>query len=512
MKYQKLSPEEQTSRGILGRLVGIIADFKNPTRNGRHYTEELWDKTFNDPIMKEKIENRCLFGELGHPTDRQEIDMEKIAICMAEVPKKGNDGKLYGVFDILNTPLGCILKTLCDYGCKIGVSSRGCGDTFSDYNGQETVDPETYECECWDAVLLPAVKEARPTYVTESWAPSKTKTFKQALQEALETSSEKDRKTMEASLEELDIDYKDENVSSENEDNLPEEVDIDTVTTPESDAAENSGANLMEELQTSLKTQQDLEKQVASLQKKLSVCYTKEARYSNVLLGTKDQLTEALAENQRLKDSIKSLNEKLVASATESTEKDQLILKLRKRVREGNDEHRVMNEQLLSNASQIQSFQKQVKSLNEKYSDQISDLNKQNMTLNEELQERSKDLQICKSQASARITKANQLVERYKSIAKTAVDKYIFLQATRLGISASDIKSKLNENYSFADIDHVCSELQRYKLNVNSLPFNVSKDKPVKMKISESKEVIYPGYHDDLVDDEIDNTLGSFIN
>ena len=147
-EYQKLSPEEQATRGILGRLVGVIADTKNPTRNGRAYSEKLWRNVFNDPIMKERIENRCCFGELGHPLDRTETDMEKVAICLAEVPKKGKDGKLYGVFDILNTKCGQILKTLCDYGCNIGISSRGEGDLITDYQGNEAVDPDTYSCEC----------------------------------------------------------------------------------------------------------------------------------------------------------------------------------------------------------------------------------------------------------------------------------------------------------------------------------------------------------------------------
>ena len=148
LNYQKLSPEEMNNRHILGRLTGVIADYKNPTRNGRLYSEELWDKTFSDPIMQEKIKNRCLFGELGHPADRLEIDIEKVAICMAEQPKKGKDSKLYSVFDILDTPNGRILKTLCDYGCTIGVSSRGNGEVDTDYNGQESVIPDTYQCEC----------------------------------------------------------------------------------------------------------------------------------------------------------------------------------------------------------------------------------------------------------------------------------------------------------------------------------------------------------------------------
>ena len=160
-EYQKLTEEEQSKRGILGRLVGPIADSVNPTRNGRRYSGELWEKVFKNPIMQEKIENRVCFGELGHPVDRTETDMEKICWCLAEVPKKGDDGQLYGVFDILPTPNGRILKALCDYGSNIGTSSRGSGDTFMDYDGQESVDPDTYECECWDAVLLPAVKSAR---------------------------------------------------------------------------------------------------------------------------------------------------------------------------------------------------------------------------------------------------------------------------------------------------------------------------------------------------------------
>lgn len=40
-KYQKLSPEEQKSRGILGRLVGVCADFNHATRNDRTYNEQL---------------------------------------------------------------------------------------------------------------------------------------------------------------------------------------------------------------------------------------------------------------------------------------------------------------------------------------------------------------------------------------------------------------------------------------------------------------------------------------
>lgn len=202
-EYQKLTPEEMKSRKILGRLVGPCADFLNPTRNGRGYGEELWEKVFSDPIVNEKIENKCLFGELGHPADREEVDMEKIALALNEKPKKNSDGKLIACFDILDTPNGRILKTLCDYGTTIGISSRGSGEVIG-----EEVDPDSYTFECFDAVITPAVKDARLSYVTES-LDKNTLNLKKALCESLNSATEEERKVMKETLQELDINVED---------------------------------------------------------------------------------------------------------------------------------------------------------------------------------------------------------------------------------------------------------------------------------------------------------------
>lgn len=202
--YIKLSPEEMAARGILGRLVGPCADFTAPTRNGRRYEEELWDKVFNDEIVNEKIANKCLFGELGHPLDREEVDPEKIAIALNERPKKNQDGQLIACFDILNTPSGKILKTLCDYGTTIGISSRGSGDIINNMQGEDIVDPDTYCFECFDAVILPAVKQARLAYMTESVNTNNLK-IKKALTEAYNKATDKEKKVMKETLDDLDI-------------------------------------------------------------------------------------------------------------------------------------------------------------------------------------------------------------------------------------------------------------------------------------------------------------------
>lgn len=207
LEYQRLSKEEMAQRGILGRLVGICADFMSPTRNGRKYPEKLWENVFNDPIMKERIDNGVCYGELGHPADREETDMEKIAVCMAEQPKKGKDGKLRAVFDILNTPNGRILKSLCDYGSTLGISSRGSGDLETDFDGQESVNPDTYNCEGFDVVLIPAVKEARLQYVNEALDKKRyNKTLREKLTESIQKETEEHRKVINESLSVLGVD------------------------------------------------------------------------------------------------------------------------------------------------------------------------------------------------------------------------------------------------------------------------------------------------------------------
>ena len=493
LEYQKLSTEEQTARGILGRLKGIIADTKNATRNGRRYTEELWEQTFSDPIMKEKIENRCLFGELGHPTDRQEVDMEKIAICLAEVPKKGNDGKLYGVFDILATPCGKILKTLCDYGCKIGVSSRGSGDTYTDYDGQEVVDKDTFECECWDAVLLPAVKEARMNLVTESL--NSKKTLKKALCEALESANDEDKQIMKNKLDELEIDYSPEKVSN--------------IEVKENNKADDDGVSLVQELQEALKKNRALEKQVASLHEKLSVSYTKEADLRDTITKYKSSiatLAESSKKSKILEGKISELTE-TVSSKEETIRKQQATIERLNESRKSTiSKSKSLNESLASKDAKISSLEQQVHILNESIKTINAQNNKTKETLTENIEELKKDSAIKHSEYTKKLTKANQLVERYKKFANESVSRYISSQASRLGVSTSEIKNRLSEGFSFEDIDRVCEELQDYKINISKLPFDISKTKNVRMKVTESVEPIKPASR---FSDEIDDQLRS---
>ena len=79
------------------------------------------------------------------------------------------------------------------------------------------------------------------------------------------------------------------------------------------------------------------------------------------------------------------------------------------------------------------------------------------------------------------IEQYKKLVEQYKSDAKKAINKYIDSQAIKLGVSSSEIKNRLNESYTFEDVDAVCESLFDYKSSMNKLPFNLSKGNRVKI-------------------------------
>lgn len=205
LKFKNISAEEKAKRGILGRLYGTVASFANPTRNGRHYSQELWEQVFNSDLVKERFANGGIFGELCHPADREEVEMDRVAIVMPEPPVKDDRGNLIAYVDIIDTPAGRIAYQLAKYGYKFGISTRGTGDIIEGVNGDE-VDPDTYQLNALDLVEVPAVEGARLQFV-ESLNTTKRygKTLKESLTKVLDKASKKDKKLMLEALDELGI-------------------------------------------------------------------------------------------------------------------------------------------------------------------------------------------------------------------------------------------------------------------------------------------------------------------
>ena len=480
-KFKDLSPEEKEKRGILGRLYGPCASISIPTRNGRLYSESLWDKVFNDDITKEMIENGGIPMELDHPTDREETCSDRIAAMLPELPKKGSDGKLICYVDLIDTPCGKIAYQLAKYGFKLGISSRGTGEVVENFNGEEEVDADSYDFKTFDLVLLPAVKEARLKLMTESLKDGKT--FKQAISEELDKATPEDKKVMEETLDNLNIEY-------------THESDIDK----KSDlAVDDVKANMVKDLQESLLAKQKAENLVVELQEKLSVCYAKEAKCEEDIEKYKSTirtLSESASKARALEVKVKNLNEELDKNNSmleDEKEKYNTVLEKQKTY--------VEKQSRLTESISVKN--KEISNLKENLQSKINEYEEKIESLNENLAEVKKNLTIKTTEYTNKLSNSNKLVEKYKDMARVAVNKYIDSQALRLGVDSNEIKNKLPENYSFNDIDSICESLGNFNLTVSKLPFNLKKDK-VKVAVKESVDPILPkSSYDDRIDDDL---------
>lgn len=475
---------KQNSKGeaILGRLYGTVADVVHPTRNGRKYDDTLWEKVFNDPIVNEYFECGGLLGELNHPEDREETDLTQVAVCMPEKPKKNKDGELEAYLDILDTPNGRIVATLAKYGYKLGISSRGSGETYEAADG-EHVDEDTYKLEAWDIVLLPAVKSARLKMVESV---QNGKSLKQALCEQLDRASEDERAIMKKTLDELNIEYTPEKV-----------IDKSDMT------ANDDGVTMVKELQDSLLAQRKLESQITELQEKLSVCYAKEAKYEEDIIKYKNairNLSESVSNVKALQGKVEKLTEELNQKDLTIKQEQDRYQKLIEKRRVDINRQSSLTESISAQTSKLREKDNAIRNLNESLRTLKQESEARENSLNESLAEVKKNLTIKTNEYNSKLANANKLIEQYRKTAKTAVNKYIESQALRLGVSANEIKNKLSENYSFSDIDEICESLSNFNLTVSSLPLDLQKGR---VKIQEGKEPILKSNPNDIVDDSL---------
>ena len=143
---------------VLGTFTGECADADVTNENGLDIPREVWEHVFESDIYKQGIELGWHIGFLGHPDDPNCMDFQQACIVMTEGHIE-DDGKVYGEFNLIDTPVGRIVKTFIDSGVQFGISVRGAGDIVDN-----AVDPETFVFRGFDLVTFPAYKEAIPEF------------------------------------------------------------------------------------------------------------------------------------------------------------------------------------------------------------------------------------------------------------------------------------------------------------------------------------------------------------
>lgn len=483
LKVQPMSQEEKEKRHILNRLAGPISSSKEETRNGRFYNSELWENALNDPIFQEKIKNKSLFLELGHPADRDETDMSCVCACIPEMPKI-IDGTLYAVVDVLDTPNGRLLNTLIDYGFTPGISSRGTGDV--DANNE--VDPNTFMLETWDIVQVPSLESARLNPITEGLGVDDAqKKLRKALKESLSHENDQDKKIMKDTLKNLGISLTtpkkkiNEDINTQKSDNI--DKSSNSLVENKSLAVEdNEAKQLVIQLKEALKSKVDVERQLQRLQEQLAVSDTKVKKLED--------------ENSKLKKSTINLSKQV----RESKDLNEENLKLKEQLQTKDNMIKVLSNKVTKLNESIETNSQSTKSLQESISTNKNDLLKlrENLllekkshkdevsSLNEKLEKTKKEYDSKLNESNVKLTKATKLVEKYKSFVNTTVDRYIESKAIMLGVTSNEIKNRLSESYTLDEVDKVCEDLQQYNLRMSRLPFNVSKG--TRVSINETKK------------------------
>lgn len=156
---QRVNAEiEPINTTIIGEYSGECADASITNANGMDITAEVFEKLFNSEEYKQAIKLGWYIGYLGHPEDPNCMDFKDSCIVMTE-GHIDSDGKVYGKFNLIDTPVGRVVAALQDAGVTFGISIRGAGDLIGN-----SVDPDTFVFRGFDLVTFPAYPEAIPEF------------------------------------------------------------------------------------------------------------------------------------------------------------------------------------------------------------------------------------------------------------------------------------------------------------------------------------------------------------
>ena len=113
--------KEDGTKNYVIEGVFAMADSKN--RNGRIYPKACMEKAV-DKYVTEQVKTKRAVGELNHP-EGPTVNLDKVSHLITDLQWEGNN--VMGKAQILDTPMGQIVKGLLEGGVQLGVSTRGMG-------------------------------------------------------------------------------------------------------------------------------------------------------------------------------------------------------------------------------------------------------------------------------------------------------------------------------------------------------------------------------------------------
>ena len=104
-------------------IEGVFAQADQKNRNGRVYPKPIMERAVGK-YVKEQVSKKRAVGELNHP-EGPTVNLDKVSHLITDLRFEGNN--VVGKAQILDTPMGKIVKGLLEGGVQLGVSTRGMG-------------------------------------------------------------------------------------------------------------------------------------------------------------------------------------------------------------------------------------------------------------------------------------------------------------------------------------------------------------------------------------------------
>lgn len=303
---------------VIGTFSGKCCDSTVVNNNDMFLNGELFDNLFASDEFKRALENGHYIGFLGHPQDPGCMDYEHACIVMTECHKEQN-GEISGTFDLIDTPVGRIVKAFIDAGVKFGISIRGAGDVA----GDGTVNPETFVFRGFDLVTFPAYDDAIPTFqeIAASTDLTKQATYKKvcsAINTGLkDITSSTTLETIQAQFNEQSDEYK--AIEARMEELADEDEDIDT-----EDVLQDKVQGMTQLYLDQVAANSDLRKQLSQLHISAS---NAEANYLRKVNSIKRIMGSQVKDLEKELDSVTSSYNVSIAANTRLKEQNEQLKK-----------------------------------------------------------------------------------------------------------------------------------------------------------------------------------------
>lgn len=240
------------------------------------------------------------------------------------------------------------------------------------------------------------------------------------------------------------------------EENSPEDVEEPEIEEISDEAIDDGEDEVIESLMAAIRQKDALEEEVLTLKEKQTVSDAEVKGLKEDLEKYKTgfmRVSELASKATKLQKEVKTLNEQLAA-------KDSTIKTL----------------QTQAKTKLVESADANKRTLNE-LREKLTKVQNEAETTEQELREQ---VETSRANAQRNAKVANAYKQKYLSV----VEHYIASKATMLGVTARDIKSRLNEGYTLDDVDRVCDTL----LDVGRPAFGFTRGtkSTAKMKINES--------------------------